>query len=102
MRTARGVIVFLLFFSAAAGISAQQSTSPAQGSVDTDVTVVGRDDGIIPIPEPEGSGDEVVLPTTDIPDIDPVLVAPVRPPAAEPPRADASWADALRAPSEMQ
>jgi hypothetical protein len=83
MRTARRVIVFLLFLSAASGISAQQSTATLQGSVDTDVTVVGRDDGIIPIPEPEGVDNEVVLPPLDAPEIDPVLVSPIVPPPAE-------------------
>jgi hypothetical protein len=96
MRTARRVIVFLLFLSAAAGIPAQQSTPTPQGSVDTDVTVVGRDDGIIPIPEPEGTGDEVVLPALDAPEIDPVLVAPIVPPAAEPSPAEAASANAVQ------
>jgi hypothetical protein len=81
MRTARRVIVFLMVFAAAGCLHAQQSTAPAEGSVDTNVTILGRDDAVIPIPEPEGVDDELVLPPLDPAPEEPVLVPPVLPPA---------------------
>ena len=84
MRTARRVIVFLLVVSASAGISAQQAAPPAESSVDTNVTVMGRDDSIIPIPEPETGGDELVLPAIDSDQAAAPEVPPVLPPLNDP------------------
>jgi len=90
MRRARRVIVFLLILTAA-GIPAQQAAAPAEGSVDTDVTVMGRDDSIIPIPEPEDGADVLLLPSIDsdqpfpppVPAVLPPLDDPSPPPKAE-------------------
>jgi len=51
MRTARRVIVFLLVIMASGGLWAQQP-KPAAGSVDSSVTVMGRDDSVIAVPAP--------------------------------------------------
>jgi hypothetical protein len=64
MRTARRVIVFLLALSAAGMLWAQQQ-KPAEGSVDSSVTITGRDDSVIPIPEPGDLEQQVVMPNVD-------------------------------------
>jgi hypothetical protein len=51
--------------------------------VDTDVTILGRDDAIIPIPQPEAIDKEPVLPMLDPDQADSVLVPPVLPPVAD-------------------
>jgi hypothetical protein len=103
MRRARRVIVFLLILLAAAGISAQQAAAPAEGSVDTDVTVIGRDDSIISLPEPEGGGDELVLPPLDSDQPDAILVPAMLPPLNDPsapPQADAAGGGPARSSSQ--
>ncbi len=80
MRTARRVIVCLMVFSAAICLHAQQSTAPSEGSVDADVTITGRDDAVIPIPEPAGFDDGIVPPLDSAP-TESVPVPPVLPPA---------------------
>jgi hypothetical protein len=102
MRRARRVIVFLLILLAAAGASAQQAAAPAEGSVDTDVTVMGRDDSIIPLPEPEGGGDELALPPVDSIQPDTTLVPAVLPPLNDPsapPQADVAGGGPARSAS---
>ena len=90
MRTVRRVIVCLLVLSAA-GVWAQQAT-PAEGSVDSSVTVMGRDDSVIPVPPPEDPLGEIVLPPLDSesggerPDSTPQaqsFAPPVSPPVAD-------------------
>ena len=83
MRRARRVIVFLLIVSAAARLTAQQSPTPSESSVDTDVTVMGRDDSTIAVPEPEGISGELALPPLDSGEADSLLVAPVLPPVTD-------------------
>jgi hypothetical protein len=83
MRRARRVIVFLLIMSAAARLPAQQTPAPSEGSVDTDVTVMGRDESTIPMPEPEGVSEELVLPPIDFGEPDSLLVPPVLPPITD-------------------
>lgn len=83
MRTARRVIVCLLVLFSAACLPAQQSPASPQGSVDTDVTIMGRDDAVIPIPEPEGVDDEPVLPPLDPAPVASVQVPPVLPPPGD-------------------
>jgi hypothetical protein len=78
----------------AAGVLWAQQPKPAEGSVDSSVTVTGRDDSVIPVPAPGNLQDE--LPLTGllgglegIAPPDPPLVAPVSPPVADiplPPR----------------
>jgi hypothetical protein len=81
MRTARRVIVCLLILILGGLLPAQQSAPPAQGSVDTDVTITGGDDAVIPVPEPALPGDEPVLPPLDT-DLPPsFIVPPIVPPA---------------------
>jgi hypothetical protein len=88
MRTARRVIVCLLILSAGGLLPAQQSAPPAQGSVDTDVTVTGSDDAVIPVPEPALPTEELVLPPLDA-DLPPsFIVPPLVPPAGSMPRTD--------------
>ncbi len=95
MRTARRVIVCLLALMAAGVLSAQQP-KPAEGSVDSSVTVMGRDDSVIPVPAP-GDLDELPLPPLedllngllDTAPPDSPLVPAISPPVADiflPPR----------------
>lgn len=51
--------------------------------MDTDLTVMGRDDGIIPIPEPGDIDEELVLPPLDTDPPDSLLVPPMLPPIAD-------------------
>ena len=90
MRTARRVILCLLILSAAAGLHAQQSTAPSPGSVDTDVTVTGRDDAIIPIPDLEEIDEELALPALDSDQPSSYLVPAVQPPVADSTQPEAS------------
>ena len=83
MRSARRVIVLLLILSAAGCLHAQESAAPSESSVDADVTILGRDDAIIPIPEPENIDDEPVLPSLDPDQADSFLVPPVLPPVVD-------------------
>ncbi len=95
MRMARRVIVCLLSLCAAAGLWAQQP-KPAEGSVDSSVTVMGRDDSLIDVPPPgppdsgpeQASLDRMLADTLDSAPSSPV-VPPLSPPVAEislPPR----------------
>ena len=89
MRTVRRVIVCLLILLAGGFLPAQQAASPTQGPVDTDVTIMGSDDSVIPVPEPAHPDDAVVLPPLDatplpafiVPPVMPVVVPPVAAPA---------------------
>jgi hypothetical protein len=83
MRTPRCVIVCLLIFFAAGCLSAQQSAAP-EGSVDADLTITGRDDAVIPIPEPESIDGQLVLPPLESAQPDPFLVPPILPPVVDP------------------
>ena len=96
MRTVRPVIVCLLILLAGGSLPAQQTASSSQGSVDTDVTVMGNDDSIIPVPEPVPPDDALVLPPLDtspppafiVPPVMPVVLppaVPLVPPAVAPP-----------------
>jgi hypothetical protein len=88
MRTARRVIVCLLILSVQGFLPAQQASPPAQSSVDTDVTITGNDDSVIPVPAPAQPDDPLVLPPLDtslppsyiVPPVVPPVVAPVVPP----------------------
>jgi len=64
MRTARRVIVCLLALLAAGVLWAQQP-KPAEGSVDSSVTVMGRDDSLIAVPAPGDLEEELALPALD-------------------------------------
>jgi hypothetical protein len=88
MRTARRVIVCLLVLSVEGFLPAQQAAPPAQSSVDTDVTITGSDDSVIPIPAPAQPDYPLVLPPLDtsLPPafIVPPFVLPVVPRAVPP------------------
>jgi hypothetical protein len=81
MRTARRVIVCLLILFAGGFLPAQQSIPSAQGSVDTDVTIMGSDDTVLPVTDPAPPDDTLVLPELDTDLPPPVIVPPVRSPA---------------------
>ena len=97
MRRARRVTVCLLLLHAVAGLWAQQS-QPTAGSVDSSVTVLGRDDSVIAVPppapldDPAGAavpdrppslpGDETET-TVSVPPVYPPLVELALPPARE-------------------
>ncbi len=51
--------------------------------MDTDVTIMGRDDAVIPVPQPEGVDGELVLPPLDPGPAEPVPVPPVLPPVGD-------------------
>jgi hypothetical protein len=84
MRTDRRVIVCLLILFAGGVLTAQQSAASAQSSVDTDVTIMGRDDAVIPVPEPGGPDIEPTLPATDSDPPLAVIVPPIQPPVSIP------------------
>ena len=79
MRTVRRVIVCLLILLAGGFLPAQQAASTAQGSVDTDVTITGSDDSVIPVPEPTRPDDALVLPPLDVTPLPAFIVPPVMP-----------------------
>jgi len=88
MRMVRRVIVCLLAFCVAGVLWAQQP-KPSEGSVDSSVTVMGRDDSVIAVPAPGELEEEIVLPPLDTAQPDSPLVPPVSPPVADislPPR----------------
>jgi hypothetical protein len=94
MRTARRVI-FCLLALVAAGVLWAQQPKPAAGSVDSSVTVMGRDDSVIPVPAPGDLQDELsaldglLNGLADSAPPDSPLVPPVSPPVADvslPPR----------------
>jgi hypothetical protein len=97
MRTARRVIVCLLVLVEGGLLQAQQPAPPAQGSVDTDMTITGSDEAVIPVPEPPHPGDDPVLPPLDTDPPPSFIVPPVVPPPGSmlpatgtiPPSADA-------------
>lgn len=64
MRTARRVIVFLVALCAAGALWAQEP-KPAEASVDSSVTVTGRDDSVIAVPEPADVQQQIELPNLD-------------------------------------
>jgi hypothetical protein len=80
MRTARRVIVCLLILSVKGFLPAQQATPPAQSSVDTDVTITGSDDSVIPVPAPAQPDDALVLPALDTSVPPSFIVPPIVPP----------------------
>jgi hypothetical protein len=71
-------MLFLAWF-----LDAQQAPSPADGSVDTDVTILGRDDSIIPVPDPENDIEEIDLPAISSDEPAPVYVPVVLPPVTD-------------------
>ncbi len=82
MRTVLRVMLSLaLFFAACPHAPAQEAAPPARdlGSVDTDVTIVGRDDTVIPLPPPPP------LPEPALPDLDLTPLPPFALPAITPP-----------------
>jgi hypothetical protein len=82
MRTARRVIVLLLALGSSGLLLAQQAAAPAPGSVDTDLTVLGRDDSILPVPEPGEQETPLFIPPVDATAPDSPLVPPISPPIA--------------------
>ena len=64
MRTVLRVMLCLLLFSTSGGASAQEAAPPDLGSVDTEVTIVGRDDTVIPLPAP------LIPPDAPLPELD--------------------------------
>ena len=83
MRRARRVIAFLLLLFPAAIGHAQQAPSPSESSVDTDMTITGRDDSIIPVPGPEVSSEEPELPVIAPYEPEPVSVPVMLPPVTD-------------------
>jgi hypothetical protein len=72
-------MVCLIVFSIAGCLYAQQSTTPSEAPVDSAVTIMGRDDAVIPVPEPAAVEDEIVLPPLDPSPPESVVVPPVLP-----------------------
>ncbi len=70
-------------FAAVSLHAQQQPPAPSGGSVDTEVTITGRDDAVIPIPEPGGIDDQPALPPLDPAPAAPVMVPPVVPPPGD-------------------
>jgi hypothetical protein len=72
----------LLILFCAGGASFAQGVSGSPGSVDMEITIVGRDDAVITIPPPWKPG------CTDVPDVVaqdplPLFLPPIPPPAVD-------------------
>jgi hypothetical protein len=78
-------MVSMLFFSVYCSLPGQDVTGQGPGAVDTDLTVVGRDDAVIPIPLP---WQEREIP---IPEFDPGPVPAQVVPAIQPPTGAGSF-----------
>ncbi len=79
MRTARYVTLMFLISTCGAGF-AQERADDTAGSLDRDITVIGRDETALPVPAPSNQGEIV------IPEVDPVrpsspTLPPIQPPA---------------------
>jgi hypothetical protein len=79
MRTVRYVTLVLLISMCGAGF-AQERADNTPGSLDRDITVVGRDETALPVPAPSTHAEIV------IPELDPLrptspTVPPIQPPA---------------------
>jgi hypothetical protein len=75
------MIAFLLL--PAGRILAQAADSTVSGSLDSDVTIVGRDETAIPVP-PLRSQREVTIPEPDMTPPDPQSLPPIPPPSDPP------------------
>jgi hypothetical protein len=83
MRTARYVTLVLLV-SMCGAVFAQERADDTAGSLDRDITVVGRDETALPVPAPSSQA-EIVIPELDtVPPSFPT-VPPVQPPADDVP-----------------
>jgi hypothetical protein len=78
MRTAPCVMIALLFFQWGV-VSAQTADSAGGGTLDSDVTIVGRDETAIPVPPPWHQ-QEVAVPEPDMTPPDPMTLPPIPPP----------------------
>jgi hypothetical protein len=58
---------------------AQSASSAGSGAMDSDVTIVGKDETAIPVPPPR-SQQEVTLPEPDMTPLDPVTLPAIPPP----------------------
>ncbi len=95
MRTVLRVMLSLLLFFACCAASAQEAPTTDMGSVDADITIVGRDDTVIPVPPPPALP-EMPLPPLDATPLEPFLVPAITPPPGEwTPGSDASPLDVL-------
>ena len=78
MRTAPCVMIALLLIEW--GVVSGQSADPAGGgTLDSDVTIVGRDDTAIPVPSPWHQ-EEIAVPEPDMTPPDPMTLPPIPPP----------------------
>ena len=82
MRTARSVMVLIVLFLASAAGFGQGAPTRAQDSVDTIMTIVGRDEADLPLPPPWRQQ------TVSVPDFSPwqppvIYVPPVQPPVGD-------------------
>ena len=83
MRTARYVtLVFLL--SMCGAVFAQEKADDTAGSLDRDITVIGRDETALPVPAPSTEA-EIRIPELDL--VRPISpgVPPIQPPADDVP-----------------
>ena len=69
----------LALFCACAGASAQEALPGDMGSVDADVTIVGRDETVIPLPAPPVPPD-TAFPQLDLTPLDFSPLPPIDPP----------------------
>ena len=76
MRTACCVTLLFLVSMCGAGFAQEKTTD---GSLDRDVTVVGRDEAALPVPPPKAL-QEIVLPAVDPEQPSAPIVPPVQPP----------------------
>jgi hypothetical protein len=82
MRTDRSVMLLVLFFFACRAVPAQETGAESRESVDADVTIIGRDETIIPIPPPPHEW-RIELPALDARPFASQAVPAIQPPVGE-------------------
>ena len=84
MRTVLRVMLSLALFLSCLHAPAQETATPARdlGSVDTDVTIVGRDDTAIPLPSPPPPPD-LALPDLDLTPLPFMALPAIAPPGGQ-------------------
>ncbi len=70
-----------LLFLTGARILAQSTENTGNGALDSDVTILGKDETVIPVPPPRSDRD-LVIPEPDMTLPDPLSLPPIPPPPA--------------------
>ncbi len=95
MRTARRVIVSILLAACFALQAQDTGLNTPSASIDQSLTIVGRDDTVIPVPQPPP------LPAPALPGVDTTWLAPPDPPPVAPPPALLEHPPAVPGPQDV-